>query len=76
MLSHQTFCRGQDFSIKNVQNLVKIGSFSNCFIYATNQGKNDIDPLLEIIEIAAYIYNNISCHAIKIFLLTSVFFEE
>ena len=63
MFCRQNSCWHQHFLVKIVQNLVKIGPVSNCYIYAINQGNNEIDPSLESTEIALYIYNNILYHS-------------
>ena len=71
----KNICWRKYFLFKIVQNILKIGSFSNCCIYVPNKGKNGIGLSLEITEIVFYSYDNISCHPI-FFLLTSAYFEE
>ena len=58
------------FSGQIFQNLVKIGPFSNCYIQATNEGKNDNNPSLESTEIGLY---NSLCHPINFFADDSIF---
>ena len=43
MFCHQNICWRQHFLVKIIQNLFKIGTFSNCYIWATNQRKNKIE---------------------------------
>ena len=57
ILCQQIFCWRHYFLLRIFQNFINIGPISNCYIRATNKGKNDIDPSLESSNIGLHIYN-------------------
>ena len=61
------------FKVEIVQNPVKIGPFSNCYIQAINKGKNDNHPSLESSEIGFYVCDSILCPPIKFVADISIF---
>ena len=76
MLCQQIFCWRQHFLFKNFWNFIKIEPISNCYIQATNKGKNDIHPSLESSNIGVHIYNNILYNLIKCFWWSQQFFKS